>query len=161
MPHTARYLLLSADEMLAEAVAKWVAEHQPRARRVREKDRQAEEEEVFIEAAFAALPPTLRVEQELLGKLLARPELHATIGCRRSDFADPRHREIFLYSYALSRLKQPARGIDVAELVCQTALLAGGEQLTLIEELVFEKLGWSLGEYVLELERRADDVVLQ
>ena len=119
--------------------------------------KEAVAEWAFIDDAFEALPDALKKEQKLLGLLLWHPEAHVKISCRWRDFADPCHQRICLYSWALWRLKQPASANAVGDCVRNiTPLLQGGDQLSPIETLVFETLGWKLDEYCIELERRRD-----
>jgi hypothetical protein len=58
---------------------------------------------------------------------------------------------------ALWRLGRRASAIVVADALWHvTPLCRAGDQLTPIETLVFDTLGWSFAEYVLELGRNGD-----
>jgi hypothetical protein len=111
----------------------------------------------FADASFAALSDALKAEQRLLGLLLWCPALHAEIRCEAADFSDPCHQRIYIYAWALWRLRQSASANAVADCIWWvTPLLEGGDRLSPIEELVFETLCWPFGEYIIELERRHD-----
>ena len=114
-----------------------------------------DDESAFVDAAFDDVADDLKEEQRLLGHLLWRPALHSRmIHLDPDDFADPLHARLFAIMRALWRSRRPATAHAVAEMLWHvTPLLKAGDRLTAIEELVFDRLGWSFPRYIHSLIR--------